>query len=553
MDLDFPYMSLPIMLAGIRQADATGELVLEQNDGTRRFRFDEGILTSLRSEAAGEQFGSYLLRTGILDLASLNDLLADSGSGHLGEKVVAWGMMRGEERDALLTSLQEQVLLHALEHRVIRWAWEEPTGQASSDGRIRLESRQLIWRAFQESTCLDGFLEILRKETAWTWEGCKDLMERLGGLPLTPATAYAATFFMVEPVGFEAFCFLGRLEEAEAARLLSALWAMGDLVRVPGKQVEAVRKSATLPVPSPACQPAPAPRLPLIMPPADAPFGPPKTSPRPPLGELEPLEGDLQPEFLDFDEGSSRPQELAPEWHEDDVPPHPRPDDLPPCGPRPEPRLHPRADDLPPCGPRPEPRIQLRLEEPPGEPAVERAALPMAEAPLPPPVPVLSEPIALDSAREGMSIPRQLTESSQARTMLGRVRRQVMLGRSLEAIQTLEQLVQLPAGDEVAYEAWLTLGKLRMANPAWFARALQALKTAAQLRSQAAEPWLAMGEIQHRIGDDSEAAACFRQARERDASAPLPPYVHIDEPRPPVALPERKPGLLGAFRSRGRD
>ncbi|HWQ10601.1 MAG TPA: hypothetical protein VN436_15880, partial [Holophaga sp.] len=267
MDLDFPYMNLPIMLAGIRQADVTGELVLEQNDGTRRFRFDRGVLTSLRGEAAGEQFGSYLLRTGILDLAALNDLLADSGTGHLGEKVVAWGMMTAEERDTLLASLQEQVLLHALEHPVIGWTWEEPTGQAASDGRVRLEPRQLIWRAFQESTNLDGFLEILRKETSWSWMGRPDLMDRLGNLPLTPATAYASTFFTAEPVGFEAFRFLGRLEEADAARLLSALWAMGDLVRSPAREPEAVRKQAAVPAPAPArrtVQPPSAPRLPLI-------------------------------------------------------------------------------------------------------------------------------------------------------------------------------------------------------------------------------------------------------------------------------------------------
>ncbi|HWQ10692.1 MAG TPA: hypothetical protein VN436_16340, partial [Holophaga sp.] len=165
-------------------------------------------------------------------------------------------------------------------------------------------------------------------------------------------------------------------------------------------------------------------------------------------------------------------------------------------------------------------------------------------------VPVLSGPIALDAAREGMSLPRTPMESAQARTLLGRVRRQVMLGRPLEAVQTLEQLVQLPAEDEVAYEAWLTLGKLRLANPAWSARAIQALKTAARLRPRAAEPWLAMGEVQHRLGDDAEAAACFRQARERDASVALPPHACIDEPRRPVEPPERKPGLLGGFRSR---
>ena len=51
--------------------------MLEQNDGVRRLHWLRGELVYLQSDAAGEQFGNYLLRQGILDFAGLNELLAN--------------------------------------------------------------------------------------------------------------------------------------------------------------------------------------------------------------------------------------------------------------------------------------------------------------------------------------------------------------------------------------------------------------------------------------------------------------------------------------------
>ena len=134
---------LPILMGSLRQQGAEGELVLEQNDGNRHLFWVGGELVHLHSDAAGEQLGNYLLRQGVLDFPALSELLANEEQGRLGEKVVLWGLMSAQERDFHLQALQEQVMVHALEHPIIRSSWiEKSVGQElSQDLKFRLNHR----------------------------------------------------------------------------------------------------------------------------------------------------------------------------------------------------------------------------------------------------------------------------------------------------------------------------------------------------------------------------------------------------------------------------
>ena len=62
-----PRHFLPAIMGALYQQKAVGELVLEQNDGTRRLYWSGGELRYLRSDAVGEQFGNFLIRRGVLD------------------------------------------------------------------------------------------------------------------------------------------------------------------------------------------------------------------------------------------------------------------------------------------------------------------------------------------------------------------------------------------------------------------------------------------------------------------------------------------------------
>ena len=85
--------TLPAVMGLLCQERAEGVLLLDQNDGHRRLYWQDGNLVYLQSDVAGEQFGNYLLRQGILDFAALNELLANEERFRLGEKVVQWGLM----------------------------------------------------------------------------------------------------------------------------------------------------------------------------------------------------------------------------------------------------------------------------------------------------------------------------------------------------------------------------------------------------------------------------------------------------------------------------
>ena len=222
---------LPAILGALRQEQAEGLLTLEQNDGTRRIHWSSGEIVYLQSDVAGEQFGNYLLRQGILDFPALSELLANEERFRLGEKVVQWGLMSLDERDLHLRSLLEQVMIHALEHPIVEMEWKAgpPQGLLSEDLRFKLDHRQFVWTTFHEAHNLGDLCDLLYAESAWRWVAPADLLGLLGDLPLTPRVAYALSFLGPEPVGYETFLSLSGMDEEEGAQLLMTLWALGGL------------------------------------------------------------------------------------------------------------------------------------------------------------------------------------------------------------------------------------------------------------------------------------------------------------------------------------
>jgi hypothetical protein len=501
-----PIRNLPVLMGAVRQERLDGELLLEQNDGARRLFFSRGEIIHLKSDVAGEQFGNYLLRQGILDFPALNELLANEERYRIGEKVIQWGMMSLEERDCHLASLQEQIMIHALEHAIITFEWTSGPmdRRLEQDLHFRLHHRAFVWSTFQESHHLTDLLDILAEETAWRWEGRKDLLDTVSDLPLNPGTAYALSFLGADPISFETFRSLSHLDEEGAGRLIAALWALGGLALTGGRLPSPVPKAKpqaapprpTPPVPVPA-PPVPPP-LPLIPPPKGS-------SPRaslPPL-ELEPSADTAQgqPEFLEVEAEPSQPAGEPP--------------------------------TVPVRGPLPRPETRAPLPEPPPPPL----------EPLPPPqIPAPQIPAPQPPPEEESSV--------RARRLLKRAHLQLLQDHTVEAVRTLEQSVQLQPEGDAAFEAWLLLGQLRLANPAWSTRAIDALQCASRIRPKAAEPWAAMGELYNRKGFQANAVACFRRALELDPSVPIPPDVDL------TSLPEAEGGasaggggLFSRFRS----
>jgi len=467
----FRQKNLPALMASIRQLGLDGELRLAQNDGERRLFWDQGSLIYLQSDVAGEQFGNYLLRQGILDFSALSELLANDEQYRLGEKVVQWGLITFEERDCHLLSLQEQIMIHALEHEVVEVAWHSGSmaSRLSQDLHFKLDHRAFIWNTFQEARNETSVADLFYEEAAWKWTGRTNLLDHLADLPLNPGTAYALSFLGTDPVSFETFLSLSHLPEDDAACLLVTLWALGVLTLTEGPlavQEEAPPEAAAPPVlpPTPPSVP-PVPDVPPVLPP----------TPRAPLQPLEP-----------------------------------------------QPFIYPSLDPLP-------------LLPQPEFIDIEPNSLPLSSEPAPEAAP--AEPV-MDTA-------------TKARKLIIKAKQLLVQERTVEAIRTLEQSVQLEPEAGNAYEAWLLLGRLRMTNPAWSTRAIDALQNASRLKLKAAEPWAGMGEVYYRKGFKANAIACFNRALELDPSVPIPPDVDLQEEfpnaavQPPTGLFKRFKAMLG--------
>ena len=434
---------LPALMGSLHQQRAEGELVLEQNDGTRRLYWANGDLKYLRSDAVGEQFGNFLIRRGVLDMASLKELLADGEGIRVGDRVVQWGLMTQEECDERLHELLGSVLLHAMEHTIIRMTWVPGAleDNLSGDLQFRLDHQWLVWDTFQSAKIDRELVAMFQSEPDWRWKAVPNLLESLSDLPLTPTLAYALSLLGSEPLGLETIVALTGLAPEEAAKLVATLWALGGLDLVRGE-------------------------LPLL----------PKPEPPPPPPKPDP-EIELEPD-PELDEIFLVQEDLAPPlsltYHADS------PDlDLP----------EPTPTSLPP----------LFSEE--------------------------EEPSPVERAHQ----------------LLVKAKSYVMQNRTSEAIRSLEQAIKLDVDSPGAYESWMLLGRLRLSNPAWSTRAIEALQVASRLNPRAAEPWALMGELYHRKGFKANAQGCFRRALELDPSVAVPAGWSIEDP----ALPTQKDGQSG--------
>jgi len=455
-------------MGSLLQQQAAGELVLEQNDGTRRLHWLNGHLHHLRSDAVGEQFGNFLIRRGVLDMASLKELLADGEGSRVGDRVVQWGLLTTTERDEQLHELLGSVLLHAMEHPILRMTWlpAAPGEGITVEHQFQLNHRRLVWDTFQSAQIDRELIEMFRSEPDWRWQARPNLLESLSDLPLTPSLAYALTLFGTEPLGCNTIAALAGLPQEEAARLVATLWALGGVSLVSGTlPLMSFVPSEPLPLPPVVREP------PLVLIP-------------PPVPEME-VEDDFEPE----------PEFLA--------------------DPDPEPLLLAQEDLLP------------------SAPATVFPSLSL-EAPVPQATP--------PSVEEGSLTPRE-----RARRLLVKAKSYVMQERTSEAIRALEQAIKLDGESPAAFESWLLLGRLRISNPAWSTRAIEALQVASRLNPRSAEPWALMGDLYHRKGFRANAQGCIRRALELDPSVAVPEGWSRREPaEPPVR--EGQTSLMGKLR-----
>ena len=464
---------LPALMGSLHQQKAEGELVLEQNDGTRRLYWADGELKYLRSDAVGEQFGNFLIRRGVLDMASLKELLADGEGSRVGDRVVQWGLMTIEARDERLHELLGSVLLHAMEHTILKMTWipEALGGNLSGDLQFRLDHRRLVWDTFQQAKIDRELVAMFLSEPDWRWKARANLLETLSDLPLTPASAYALSVLGGEPLGCNTISSLTGLPQDETARLVATLWALGGMTLVSGEL----------------------PLLPKVEPPPPPPPPEPEAIPEP---ELEPeleLEADPELEILEADEPEHI--HLVQEHLTLLSPRAPYQQPFPPESPEPE-------------GPGPTPRTPL-------PPSGDDDEIPAAE---------------------------------RARLLLVKAKSYLMQDRSSEAIRALEQSLKLDGDSPGAFEGWMLLGRLRLSNPAWSTRAIEALQVASRLNPRAAEPWALMGELYHRKGFQANAQGCFRRALELDPSVAVPSgWSLLKDPTMPASK-EGQGGLMGKLK-----
>ena len=468
---------LPALMGSLRQEAEDGVLVLEQSDGIRYLYWVSGNLVYLKSEVVGEQFGNYLIRQGVLDWDALQELLGDKSGVRFGDRLVKWGLLSEKERDDHLYTLMRQILLNALEHPILEMKWNDAPlgGLLDLDLYFPIDYRRMVWETFQELATLSDVCELFKSSPDWRWEAPPELLDSLKDLPLTPQMAYVLTFLGKEPLGFDTLDSLTGMGEEETARLIVTLWALSGINLFKGE------------MPSPAkhlkpSQPITPPMVPTLS----------KTFPEP------------------------VPRKTS--WVA--VPPVP-----PPKPPRSPSASVPEKTTWVAEAPVQPPKQVPKITAPPAEKPVR------IEFELPTVVQSLDVTSGIELSDQESHVP-EITEKTtgpeQAALQLYKRAKYLLLqDRTSETVRLLEESVRMDPEGLIAYDSWLLLGRLRMANPAWLMRALDALQAANRLRPNAGEPFALMGEVYHRKGFKREAAQNYRKAVELNPQLSVPPEVDL--------------------------
>jgi hypothetical protein len=564
-------------MGSLHQQKAEGELILEQNDATRRLYWAGGELKYLRSDSVGEQFGNFLIRRGILDMASLKEVLAEGEGSRVGDRVVQWGLMTRQERDERLHELLGSVLLHAMEHTLLKATWLPGPldDNLSGDLQFCLDYRVLVWDTFQNAKIDRELLDMFHSKPDWRWQALPNLLEALSSLPLTPTLAYALSLLGTEPLSWETIEALTGLPQAQAAQLVATLWALGGLRLVQGDLPLVPKKEPPAPVapPAPLIFSMPEPEFEITLEDEESHAVPEVQDAPRPMTLMDILEMDAEaPPLEPFSPAGPPPGRNAfspagpPPMRESFSPAGPPPvrDSFSPAGPPPvrdsfSPAGPPPArDPFSPAGPPPT-REPFSSEEPP--PLREPFPQPGHHAPTPGAVPAIELQFGQDSfasphehefppmpSLPPMPSEENLSPSERATHLIIKAKSYLMQDRTSEATRALEQAIKLDGNSPGAYESWLLLGRLRLSNPAWSTRAIEALQAASRLNPRAAEPWALMGELYHRKGFHANAQGCFRRALELDPSVAVPAGWSREEiPDPPAPMQGQK-GLMGKLR-----
>lgn len=520
---------LPALMGSLHQQRAEGELALEQYDGVRQLYWAGGDLVYLRSDAVGEQFGSYLIRRGVLDITGLRGLLAEGEHTRVGDLVVQSCLMTVEERDAHLQDLLGSVLLHAMEHPILNATWRPgPLHQhLSGDLQFGLNYRHLVWDTFHIMRIDQDFVAGLRSEPTWRWAARPDLLDGLRDFPLTPTLAYALTLLGTEPLDHGTIESRTGLGPWETARMVATLWGLGGLRLVEG----------TLPLLPNQGRRVPA--TPKPLPPEPKP--PPKAEPEPePEITITLLDDDPVEPSIEVDaSGPSRAMTLMDVLEFEAQAPL---RDLPsPAGPPPaviggDPFFV--AKPGPPEPPTPRQAFVRHLPAQPTpilsvapSPPVESAPRPKADlsqAPSPdqgPPSPPHPPPLAAPYPPHALPLSvneEDLPPLERARHLVARAKTHLLESRTTEATQALEQAIQLDGTSPASYATLLLVGKLGTTHPACATLAIEALRAASLIHPGAAQPWALMGEVFHGTGHWDNARGCFRRALELNPSLVVP-------------------------------
>lgn len=145
-------------------------------------------------------------------------------------------------------------------------------------------------------------------------------------------------------------------------------------------------------------------------------------------------------------------------------------------------------------------------------------------------IPILDLQITDEAPEEPLEVPGppivpaapESGPKEKARALVKKAQGLLLQDRASEAIRSLEQALKLDGESAWAYEPWLLLGRLRLTNPAWSTRAIEALQAASRVNPKAAEPWALMGGLYHRKGFKANAQGCFKKALELDPSVQVP-------------------------------
>ena len=163
---DLSLMSIADLMQWIDMSKKTGTLLIELNNVTKRFYFQEGKIIYVSSQQKGEMLGEYLLSKNVLTIAQLKDAIQKSQALEVPFTgyIISEGIVTAELLEAIIREIAEKAFIDSLNWKEGTFQFKDSLPPSVVNGPVKINTSYVVLQSFKTFDTQQNTSEADRQE-----------------------------------------------------------------------------------------------------------------------------------------------------------------------------------------------------------------------------------------------------------------------------------------------------------------------------------------------------------------------------------------------------